>query len=193
VRARARDLGKKLTQPVARALVEATGTNLIALENELAKLTVYVGQRDAITENDLAEITTNARARSVFDLAESVVKGDAEQALQLCTDLLLRGEAKEGIVAILALQLRRYWQVRRLRDSGLGEQGIGRELGMPSFAVRRALPIARRLSDDWFADRLDILSRADYESKTDSLRAGEEQVWVESLLARLCGGKGRAG
>ena len=34
--------------------------------------------------------------------------------------------------------------------------------------------------------QLELLADADYESKTTSLHAGEETVWMEAVLARLC-------
>lgn len=188
LRARARQAGVKLAPPAARALVEAVGPNLLALESELQKLAVYAEGGRAITEQDVAELVPQGRERSAFDLGAAVARGDAATALRLCDELLLRGEAKEGIIAILARQVRQYWQVKRLGRRGAAEREIARQTGMPGFAARRASEAVAGLTDDWFASRLEMLARADYKSKTTSLRSGEEEVWLESLLVRLCGG-----
>ena len=173
--------------PTARALVEAVGPNLLALEGELQKLALYAEGGRAITPQDVAEVVPQGRERSAFDLGSAIARGDAASALRLCDELLLRGEAKEGIIAILARQVRQYWQVKRLARQGAAEREIARQTGMPGFAARRAAEAVEGLSDDWFAGRLEMLARADYESKTTSLRSGEEEVWLESLLVRLCG------
>jgi len=183
----ARRAGKKMSSAAASAMVEAIGPNLLALESEFQKLALYVGERGAIAEDDVAEMVTRGRQRSAFDLGAAVAGRDAAEALRLTDQLLLRGEAKEGIIAILAHQVRQYWQVARLLRRKTSERDISRRVGMPLFAVRRASRAVAGLSDDWFARRLEILAQADYESKTTSLRSGEEEVWLESLLVRLCG------
>ncbi len=187
LRARARAMGLKLTGGAAGALVRAVGPNLLALEAELEKLATYAGERSSISEDDVAELVPQGRERSAFDLGMAVARGDAAEALRLCDELLLRGEPKEVLLAILARQVRQYWQVRRLARQRADERTISRQVGMPGFAVRRASEAVSGLPDGWFAARLGLLAQADYESKTTSLRSGEEGVWLESLLVRLCG------
>ena len=104
--ARARQAGVKLAPPTARALVEAVGPNLLALEGELQKLALYAEGGRAITAEDVAELVPQGRERSAFDLGAALARGDAASALRLCDELLLRGEAKEGLIALLARQVR---------------------------------------------------------------------------------------
>ncbi len=186
VRQRAGRLGKKLTPRAADSLLEAVGPNLLALESELQKLCLYADSRDAVTDRDVAELVSAARSRSVFELAEAVGRGDAAAALGLCAGLLLSGESREGIISVLALQLRRLWQMKRLHAAGAPPDRIAREAGVPAFAVRRAVGVLRSLTDERLARQINVLAAADAESKTASLRAQEERVWLEGLLARLC-------
>ncbi len=186
LRNRAREAGLKLTGRAAGALVEAVGPNLLALEAELDKLATYAGAKGSVSEDDVAELVPQGRERSAYDLGTAVARGDAAAALRLCGELLLRGTPKEVILSILARQVRRSWQVGRLVRTRADERTISRQVGMPGFAVRRASEAVRALPDGWFAARLELLAQADYESKTTSLRSGEEEVWLESLLVRLC-------
>ena len=183
---RAAEMGKKLTPRAADALVEAVGPNVLALENELDKLAAGAGAETAIAERLVEDLVPAARSRSVFELSNAVGRGDAGAALRLASRLLLSGEAPEGLIPILARQTRQLWQMKRLLAGGTSEPDLARKMGMPEFAVRRALQVLPEVTDGRLARQLEILSAADVELKTTSLRAGEEKVWLENLLARLC-------
>ncbi|MFO7957561.1 MAG: DNA polymerase III subunit delta [Candidatus Brocadiia bacterium] len=188
VRSRARELGKKITPRAASALVEALGPNLMALGNELEKLVLFCEPEDTVDMRAVEEAGVRGREQSIFELGTAVSQGDGAEATKLCERLLLRGEALEAIIAVLARQVRNLWQIKRLKQDGASQNQIAGKLGLPSFVVRRDLRTAAGLPDRWFRERLSALSEADYELKTTSLRSGEERVWVESLVARLCEG-----
>jgi DNA polymerase-3 subunit delta len=184
--ARAGELGKKLTPRAADMLVESIGPNLLALGTELEKLATYAGSDVTITERDGAELVAEARERSVFELGDAVSRGDLAAALKLCRELLLRGERREGIISVLALQLRRSWQLKRLQADGATQAEMARAVGVPPSILRKSLSALPQLTERRLAAQIDALSDADVESKTSSLRAQEEGVWLEGLLARLC-------
>jgi DNA polymerase-3 subunit delta len=186
VQSEAERLRKKLTPRAAATLVQAVGPNLLALRSELEKLVAYAGEQVTIAERDVEEVVTEARSRSAFELAEAVGRGDAAAALKLCGRLLLSGESKEDIVSVMALQLRRLWQMKRLRAAGASQKGIAAGASVPMFVVRRSQGLLSSLSEDRLARQFRILAAADLESKTTSMRSSEEGVWLENLLARLC-------
>jgi DNA polymerase-3 subunit delta len=179
-------LGKKLTPRAVDALVEAIGPDLPGLHSELEKLAAHAGGEATIAERDVELLVSQVRSRSAFNLADAVGRRDAAQALRLCEELLLGGESREGIISVLAFQTRRLWQIKRERARGANEGQIARSTGVPAFAVRRALRVLPGLSDARLAGQLRILALADVDAKTSSLRAQEETVWVENLVARLC-------
>ncbi len=185
-RAKASELGLKLTPRAAQSLMEAIGPNVVALGNELDKLAAYTGSNGTVTERDVEELVPAGRARRVFDLTDAVASGDAGQAMRLCGRLLLRGESREGLVALLGRQIRQQWQVKRLKDTGATEKEIQRELDLHPYVVSKSLKLVAGVSEARFARQLQRLSDADYESKVASLRATEERVWLENLLASLC-------
>jgi DNA polymerase III delta subunit len=186
LRGAAAEAGKKLTPRAVDLLVETCGPNLLALQSELGKLACYVGDAPTITERDAGEMVAEARVRSAFDLGNAVSGGDAAEAMRLCEGLLLRGEKLEGLIALLAFQVRRLWQMKRLADAGKSEAEIARELGVQGFVVRNSAPQLSRVSEESLARQTEILADADLESKTTSLRAQEEGVWLAGMVARLC-------
>ncbi len=186
VRSHAGEMGKKITPQAASALVEALGPNLAALGNELDKLALFCEPEDTVDVQAVEAVGVRGREQSIFELGTAVTQGERSRALELCEELLQRGEALEAVIAVLARQVRNLWQIKRLKDDGASQNQIAGKLGVPPFVVRRDLPAVGRLSERWFSRRLRLLSDADYELKTASLRTGEERVWVESLVARLC-------
>jgi DNA polymerase III subunit delta len=182
----ARGLGKRLEPRAASALIEAVGVNVLAIQTELEKLAAFVGEDRRISERAVGEIVAHGRARSVFDMVNAVGAADLSGALRLCGDLLLRGERREVIIALLARQVRQLWSVKRLLDKRMNMRDAARQLRMQEWMVERAARSCRSLPEAWFMRQLELLADADYESKTTSLHAGEETVWMEATLARLC-------
>ncbi len=182
----ARGLGKKLAPRAVSALIEAVGVNVLAIETELEKLAAFVGEERTISERAVGEIVAHGRARSVFDMVNAVGAANLSEALHLCGDLLLRGERREVIIALLARQVRQLWSVKRLLDQHVGLRDAARQLRMQEWMVERAARTCRNLPETWFMRQLELLADADYESKTTSLHANEEAVWMEATLARLC-------
>ncbi len=185
-RSTAERMGKRLTPRACSVLVEAVGPDLMALEGELQKLSAYVEPETTISERDVAEMVAQARQRVVFDLADVVAQGNAAEALRLCGQLLLRGERPEGIIAVLALRVRQLWQIKRLQADGVPQKDIAQQVNVPAFVVRRSIDALGRLPDEALARQLATLCSADVELKTQSLRAHEEGLWLEGLVARLC-------
>ena len=189
---RARELGGAISDRAASELVSALGPNVASLESEMEKLIAYAQPEGRITVDAVNEMVAQGRARSIFELGDMISAGRKADALEFCERLLRRGEAPEGIVAVLASQVRRLWQVKRLQGSGASQRDIEKATGLPGFVVRKSLQAARGLSEDWFAERLETLSEADYSLKTKSLPADQRQVWVETLVARLAVKRNRA-
>lgn len=186
VRTEARDRGTQLTPAAAQALMEAVGANLFQLESELEKLIQYAADRKAIGEQDVAEVVPHSRTRSIFDIGDSVVRGQTREAFNLAYRLLLRGESVHGIVSILARRVRQLWRMKRMNEAGMGQKQMAGKLGVPPFVVRKSMNVLRRVSDSSLARQLRLLAAADHELKTSSLASSEEEAWLEKLLAKLC-------
>lgn len=186
VRSEASSRGKKLTPRAAEALMEAVGTNMFQLENELAKLLEYTDDAPAISEQDVEEVVPRSRTRSIFAIGDAVARGDAAGAFDLAYRLLLRGESVHGIVSILGRRVRQLWQIKRLREETTDAGQIAGRLGVPPFVVRKSMKLLPRLTDRFLARQVHLLAAADHELKTTALGAGEEEAWLVQLVARLC-------
>ncbi len=173
--------GKKISSDAAELLVELTGGDLGLLEQELAKLAVYVGSRDTITAQDVDDLVARNRVQTVWDILEAAGAGESYRALTILNQLLDRGQEPLAILAALSWQLRKVAQIARLLRQGWTEQQALPRVGLQPWQRERVLVLLRRLGRR--ALRLyDWLLQADSQLKSTNL---PPRLVLETLLVRL--------
>jgi len=112
---RAQGLGLELTGDALTLLAARVEGNLLAAQQELAKLQLLVpaGRVDAAAV--LAAVAPSARY-DVFALGEAVVQGEAQRALRILAGL--RGEGVEPTLVLWSItrELRNLWALRKGQD-----------------------------------------------------------------------------
>jgi DNA polymerase-3 subunit delta len=171
--ARARQAyGKQLDRTAARALTELAGDDMATLDAELAKLAIYVGDRDGITDADAEALVGLSRPENVFRMTEAIAAHDAATAIRLwrqtlATDKQAAFRAVGGVA----------WAVRQM---------IAAKQGVSSGAnpmIRRG---ASRFTLEQLHDMLVQLLAADVASKTG---LGPAESGVEKFIVRQCTGR----
>lgn len=84
----ARARGKRLDAPVAARLIDLIGPAQGLLATEIEKLSLYVGDRAAITDDDVSELVGRSREERVFAAMESAGLGKLRAALEAWEDVL---------------------------------------------------------------------------------------------------------
>ncbi|HEU5348849.1 MAG TPA: DNA polymerase III subunit delta [Ktedonobacterales bacterium] len=143
---RARSQKRRLSAEAARMLVELLGDNLRMLANEIDKLSVYVGEGNEISAEDVRALTPFTKQSKVFDLTDALARRDTSAALTLLHELLAQGESPLGIVALTAFQTRAMMQVKRLSERGMSTFQIAQTAGLAPFVVEKSLPAARKFT-----------------------------------------------
>ncbi len=179
--------GRKLDSAAGYALVQAVGPNMSVLKRELEKLILYAGDGKVIDQRAVDDIVPESRSRTVYDLSDAIARSAHGEAIALGETLLLHGESPEMVIAFLGVRMRELWQMARLARRSTPARQIASEVGVPEFAVKRALGSVRDHPDRWFADRLNILTEADSELKTSSLPSRLRTIWLTNVVSRLCG------
>ena len=99
--------GLQLAPAAVHALAVAVGPDSDRIEQELAKLAAFVGER-AVEAADVRALVAGAIESDVFALTEAVVRQDTKAALARLDELLADGQAAQQILALL------FWQFRVL-------------------------------------------------------------------------------
>jgi DNA polymerase III subunit delta len=111
--------GKQLSQSAARLLVDLVGAEMGILDQELAKLAVYVGAKAKIDTEDVDCLVGNSREQNTWKIFEAIGGGRAEEALTMMDRLFEQGQEPLAVLGAFS------WQLRGLAKAGrLSQQGV---------------------------------------------------------------------
>jgi DNA polymerase-3 subunit delta len=135
---------KSLNRDAAALIRELAGDDLGLLEQEIAKLAAYVGDRKAIDSADVQTLVGGWATETTWSIAAAVRRGEAGEALDLLNRLLDAGESPHKILGGLTFVFRRLAAAVELSGQGtaldraLGEAGVFfREIGESATYLRR--------------------------------------------------------
>jgi DNA polymerase-3 subunit delta len=178
--------GKQLPATAAQLLVDLVGGEMGQLDQELEKLSIYVGQRQRIEPADVDKLVGQSRAENIWKILDAVAEHRPAQALQMLGRLFEQGEEPMrvlGALGILGMQLRRLAQAGRLTVQGSALAAALSAAGVPPFAVDAAERQLRHLGRARAAQLYDWLLELNW-----GLRGGSplpERTQFERLLVRM--------
>lgn len=176
--------GKKMTLEAAGMLFEQVGLDLHRLELELDKLIQYVGERETIRLEDVAEAVSSQRGSSVFALLDHIARGEKRLAVNALRNLLRAGEAPLAILALIARQLRLVWQASDALKRGASLPDLARELRLPPTIAKKYMQQSTAFSTEQLRRFHGEICLADMALKS----SGTNPEWVlEDLVVRLSG------
>jgi DNA polymerase-3 subunit delta len=114
--------GGKTLEPQAREMILArAGDDLRALQQELEKLLLFLGDRAAIRAEDVDVIFADRGEGWIFDLTRALGERDAVGALSQLARLIGRGEHPLKILGTVAAEARRLLSARQLLAGDLAK------------------------------------------------------------------------
>lgn len=164
-------LGKQISSSTCQKLTFTAGTELYALHGELEKLAAYAGDRDEVTGEDIDAVCVRTTAYRVYDLTNSLMRGDAKGAFTLAHALQKDGEEPLYLLALLQGECRRMLAVRLLRQEGLQPDAIAARIGAPPFAVRQLSGQVTRYTEEQLREMCDVCMQTEYSVKSGQLPA----------------------
>ena len=152
VAARAAERGLKLTQPAARALADAVGTNTAVAERELDKLALVSGGAGAaagkgIGVDTVEEMLGPGRAVGAFALEDALLGGDAAGAVEILGRRLVGADSGTPLVLLgqLASIARRLAAAHDVVGRGGGADEVREALGCHPFTAGKYAQAARKV------------------------------------------------
>jgi DNA polymerase-3 subunit delta len=179
---RAKGLKVRIT-PGAQSTLASALPDLQALDNELEKLSLYVGTGGAIDETVLRTMSYAAKADDVFEMTSAAARRDTKGALQQLQRLTDAGTAPEGILPVLAWQVRTLIQVRDMIDHKVAEGRMAEKSGLSDFVVRKSLGQARQFTMQKLLDIHHQLLELDHAVKTGRADA---ELSLDALVVEMC-------
>jgi DNA polymerase-3 subunit delta len=184
---RARELGLKLDQAAARALIAVVGQRQQRLVRELEKLALTIHPDTQLTTEHVAELASGEATSQVYDLTDAIVAGDLNAVLALAEQLTQGDERPARLTFRIVPRLREVQRTAELLDCGVSEQDAAGSLKMPPWMAKRVVSQAKKVDRD--ALERAIVSFADLEVET---RGGgdtslDEETAFTLALARAAG------
>ncbi|MBQ9833045.1 MAG: DNA polymerase III subunit delta [Clostridia bacterium] len=142
----AKKLDATISPVAASRLVSLLGTDISALNNELAKLADYVGLGNEITPEAVSKIVTPNIEYRIFDMLDSFFAGKTTEGLRALTALVNDGESAIGIASFIEGRIKVMLSARKLIDSGLNRNKVVALLGGHPFAAQKAHDYAKQFS-----------------------------------------------
>jgi DNA polymerase-3 subunit delta len=125
--------GKQLVQAAAQFLVDLIGTDMGVLDQEIAKLAVYVGTANEIKVDDVDRLVARSRLEDIWLIFDAIAAGRSGEALAILDKLLEGGEDVFRLAGAFSMQLRRLAQVARLRMQGVPAGEALDRAGVPAW------------------------------------------------------------
>jgi DNA polymerase-3 subunit delta len=171
--------GKELVAAAATLLADLVGAEMGQLDQEMAKLAVYVGDRKHIDADDVDKLVGSSRAEKTWTIFDAIAKGSTGEALTILDRLLDQGEEPIRLLGAFSMQLRRLAQAYRLNQQGAPLFAALEQAGVPPFGIKSAEQQLRHLGRRR-AERL-----YDWLLETDLGLKGSSQLPPRTLLERL--------
>ncbi|MGC8668695.1 MAG: DNA polymerase III subunit delta [Chthonomonadales bacterium] len=199
----ARLLGKELEPTAREMLANRTQGNTALLDQELRKLAAYVGDREVITAEDVASVSSEEGEDVIFSLVDAVGARNAHKSLALLAELLRydpRPQAVAGrLLVLLVRQLRLIWQARELARMGYSPAAVNflpQEIAasLPTdgaiTSVKWKAPDLFRAARLWkraeLVQAFDLLAECDLANKGGEEGNADVALNLQVLLMKLC-------
>ncbi|MCH8964741.1 MAG: DNA polymerase III subunit delta, partial [Planctomycetes bacterium] len=155
---------KRIDSRTAAVLRRLVGDELAMLDNELCKLSLYLGERPIITAPDVDSLIGCHREEKVFAVTDALDVGDVAGALSHWQQVLATDRAAPArALAGLAWGVRRLLEVSRQWRGGADLQALARSMYTDPQALRQRL---QRVSLEQLESRQRDLLAADLDVKT---------------------------
>ncbi len=161
-------LGKQSSPEVCRLLQAYVGNSLRALQSEIEKLFIYVGDKKQIEPEDVAGVVGETKGYTVFELQNAVGKRDISQAIQILERMLEYGESPQLMIVMLTRFFTQLYKLTELKQRRASEQEMAAELGIRQYFVKQYLGFVTNFSKDHIEQNFRALLDADLTLKSSS-------------------------
>ncbi|MBI5049110.1 MAG: DNA polymerase III subunit delta [Deltaproteobacteria bacterium] len=176
-------LGKKITDDAISIFLEAVGSELMDIKQEVDKLVLFVGEKEDIERKDVEAAVVNGRVDTVFDLADSIGRKNLREGLINLNKLIEQGEEPVKILGMIARQFRMIWRVKAMRKKRIAVNSIASALGTFPTYIDGYLKQGKDFSNEGLQTVFQILHLADI-----ALKSGRQSphMVMERLILELC-------
>ncbi|MBQ3225739.1 MAG: DNA polymerase III subunit delta [Clostridia bacterium] len=131
-----KNLGKTISYPDAKYLIEITDSGMLSVKREAEKLVSYVAG-EVVTKKDILEMVTPSVENKVFDMIDALTAKNLELALSRLNDLFLLKEDANRILGALIYHVDKLVNTKLLLEEGADKSAIMSKLKCAPFQASK--------------------------------------------------------
>ena len=161
-----------------------TGSDMNHIDTELNKVICYCHEKgiQIVDSRVILAVTTERVENRIFDMVAAVTAHEKQRALDLYGDLLTLKEPPMRILFLIGRQFQQLLVINEMASAGHSQGEIASAAGMPPFAVRKTMPVARRYTPAALRKRINYCVSMEESVKTGKMT---DRLAVELVLVRL--------
>ncbi len=182
IRRRVEALQAKIDSHVADYLISWVGDDLLRIQNEVEKLSLYA-QGKPITPAMIDELVADNVQKSIFTLTDQLAQKNYSAVLKTFEKLEQQGEEAGYLFAMVTRQFRLLLEIKALADQGQSPVSIAKTMAAHPFVVQSTLRYAKNFTYEQLESALRELLTLDRRLKTGliSLKPREEDPFLLQL------------
>lgn len=179
--------GRRIDAAGAKLLAAQAGNSLREVQNEIEKLYIYVNDKKAITEDDVAAVVGMSKEFTVFELQKALGWKETARAVTITDRMIEMGEKLPGVIASLTGYFTLLWKCHDLLRDGISTGEWPSRLRIRPYFLRDYTGAVEITSAGAVEQAFLHLARADERSK--STGADDLDV-MHALVLNICEGTG---
>ena len=178
--------GLPLSADTARLIIDIVGSDMMDLEHELEKLSLYLSGEE-ISEEMIKEHIRGHKHFSVFRMTEALSRKELLPALEIL-DQQLQETPREQVrlFSLIIMQFRRLLTIHSMLDQFYKESEILNKISLPAFLSKQVLTQARNFTSLELLNIYNELAELDLRIKFHGSLA---PLILQDLFQRICSGK----
>jgi len=165
---RIRQMGKTADPEACRLLQAYVGNSLRAVQNEIDKLFIYVGEKKRISAEDVTEVVGATKGFTIFELQNAVGRKDLREALMILQAMLQSGQSPQMMIVMLTRFFTQLWKISELKMKRTPDAAMAREVGVHPFFLKQVVQYQSQFSRQHLEEGFQALLEADTVLKTTS-------------------------
>ncbi len=183
IKREAQGFGKGMTREAAEYLKDMVGNSLRDLHNEIEKTAAYVGEKPVIELEDVEEVVSEVKTRTIFELTDAIGMRNSLEALRILRRMLQAGEPHLKILGMIARQFRLIWKAKHLVSRGVEKEKVGKRLRLHHFYLESIIEQSSHFSEDDLQEGFYRFLQTDLAMKTTTL---SKNLLLEKMVVDLC-------
>ena len=166
----------------AAAMLEGAGaSDMIALDSEIEKLSIYAGDRP-ISPADVEAMVASSREANIFAAVDAALAGQTRAALGEIRRTLADGQSVGYVLYMFHRQVRLLMLAKELQRKRVSAKEMPKRLGVSGYPLKKTLEQAPRFTRERLAAAHRLLAETDERIKSGGAR---DEVALDVLVADL--------